>query len=144
MDWFLSNFENFACSSLFVFKRAYSSKSVDNKFTANFKNKYELTTEQQEALVGIILADGFIERAKPTHNARLTVEQVYPDQEAYLLSIRDLFAPLIKMEPFIVSRKADLRTKFINLSWLKHWVFLVWISIMIYFIFVKIKLYLLI
>lgn len=87
-----------------------SLRPIDNKFTANFKNKYELTTEQKEALVGIILADGFIERAKPTYNARLTVEQAYPDQESYLLSIRNLFAPLIKMEPFIVSRKADPRT----------------------------------
>ncbi|GAA5137723.1 hypothetical protein GCM10023339_78170 [Alloalcanivorax gelatiniphagus] len=95
---------------MFVFKRAYSSKPEENKFTAYFKNNYELTTEQKEALIGIILADGFLERAKPTHNTRLTVEQTYPDQESYLLSIRDLFAPLIKMEPSIVSRKADSRT----------------------------------
>lgn len=106
----LSGLDRLDCFSFVVFKRFYSSKPGFNKFTNNYKNEYELTVEQKEALVGIVLADGSLERAKPTHNTRLRVEQTYPEQKAYLLNISKLFAPLIKTEPTIVTRKADSRT----------------------------------
>jgi len=88
-----------------VFKRLYSSTPE-----VNYKNKYELTQEQKEALIGLMLADGYFERGKATHNTRFRVEHTYPEQESYVLSLRNLFAPLISMEPTVSVRKADPRT----------------------------------
>jgi hypothetical protein len=42
-----------------------------------YKNEYELTSIQKEALIGIILGDGFLERGKSTHNTRIRIEQSY-------------------------------------------------------------------
>lgn len=55
----------------------------------------ELNTEQQEALVGLILGDGYLERAKPTYNARLVIDQTYPKKEEYVNSLFELFRLLI-------------------------------------------------
>ena len=79
-------------------------------FSKDYKNKYELTQEQREALIGLILSDGFLERGKPTHNTRFRVEHAYPEQESYVLNVRALFTSLIAMEPVINVRKADPRT----------------------------------
>lgn len=57
-----------------------------------------------------MLADGSLERGKPTHNTRLRIDHTYPEQESYVLSLYTLFAPLIVNEPVIVERKADIRT----------------------------------
>lgn len=96
--------------SICVSKRLYSSTPEVNKFSVKYKNKYELTQEQKEALIGIMLADGHLERSKPSHNSRFRVEHTYPEQESYVFSIKILFASLIKMEPTIIVRKADPRT----------------------------------
>jgi hypothetical protein len=57
-----------------------------------------------------MLADGFLEKEKPTHNTRLRIDHTYPEQESYVISLYTLFASLIDMEPVIVVRKADPRT----------------------------------
>lgn len=33
---------------------------------------------QKEIIIGILLGDAFLERSKPSHNARLRIEQSYP------------------------------------------------------------------
>jgi hypothetical protein len=57
------------------------------RLSKEYKEDYNLTKEQKEALVGIILGDGSLERRKITHNTRLIIEQAYPEKESYLLSI---------------------------------------------------------
>ena len=69
-----------------------------------------MTVEQEEALIGIMLGDGYLERAKPTHTTRLWIEQAYPEKENYLLSLFDLFKPLVISKPKVIVRKADKRT----------------------------------
>lgn len=95
---------------LCVFKRFYSKTSEASKLSKQYKKEYELTQEQKEALIGIMLADGFLEKEKPTHNTRLRIDHTYPEQESYVLSLYNSFASLIDMEPVIVVRKADPRT----------------------------------
>jgi hypothetical protein len=46
-----------------LFKCFYS---TSNKFTNEYKKEYELTKEQREALIGILIADGHLEKGKPT------------------------------------------------------------------------------
>lgn len=64
-----------------------------------------MSIEQKEALIGIILGDGFLERSKSSHNTRLRIEQAYPEKEGYLRSLYDLFEPMTSMVPTILSRK---------------------------------------
>lgn len=58
-----------------------------------YKNEYELTSIQKEALIGIILGDGFLERGKSTHNTRIRIEQSYPEKSEYLKSLYKLLEP---------------------------------------------------
>jgi len=101
---------------LCIFKRPYSSNTYlglaqeVRKFSKQYKQEYELTQEQIDAIVGIILADGSLERGKPSHNTRLKIDHSYPEQESYVLGLRILFASLIASEPVIIVRKADGRT----------------------------------
>ena len=94
----------------FAPKRFYSNIPEISKFSSQYKEEfqYELTKEQKEAIIGIILAD--LERGKLTYNTRLRVEHTYPEQESYILLLHSIFAPLIATEPKIVVRKADSRT----------------------------------
>jgi hypothetical protein len=64
-----------------------------------------LTDIKKEALIGIILGDGFLERSKPTHNARIRIEQSYPEKSEYLKSLHELLEPLTAMEPTLLTRK---------------------------------------
>jgi hypothetical protein len=57
-----------------------------------------------------MLGDGYIERNKSTHNARLCLEQSYPEKEDYLLSLFELYRSLITNYPKIIIRKPDTRT----------------------------------
>lgn len=103
-------FDKLAYCSFAIFKRPYSSVTKEvNKLSAEYKKKYVLTDEQREALVGIILGDGYLERVKASHNTRLTVEHA-SEQAAFVLFISELFEGLIKTDPVISSRKADRRT----------------------------------
>ena len=87
-------------NSLFVQNsvRHYSTSIKDIKYSANYKKDYILTNIQKEALIGIMLGDGFIERAKPTHNARIRIEQSYPEKSEYLKSLHELLGPLTAMD----------------------------------------------
>ena len=93
-----------------VFKRFYSDISKSSKISKQYKKEYELTQEQKESLIGIMLADGFLEKGKPTYNTRLRIDHTYPEQKAYVFSLYSLFGQLIDMEPVIIERKADPRT----------------------------------
>jgi hypothetical protein len=75
------------------------------------KKNYVLSQEQKESLIGILLADGFLVKAKPEHNTRLRIDHTYPSQEAYVISIYTLFKSMVNMEPTILERKADIRTQ---------------------------------
>lgn len=91
-QWWLylsSTYLYYYTNSLYVFKRLYTQISADerSKFTKKYKKEYELTQEQKEAIIGIMLADGFLEREKPSYNTRLSKEHTYPEQESYVLSI---------------------------------------------------------
>lgn len=80
-------------------RRRYS-----DKLSSNNKKEYVLTTEQKDALIGIILGDGGLERAKPTHNTRLRIDQVYPRQASLVNNIYTLFNNIVKMSPKVLTR----------------------------------------
>lgn len=91
----------------YISKRGFSSNKdlTDIKYTLNYKREYILNLEQKEALIGIILGDGFLDRAKPNHNTRLRVEQSYPEKEKYLRSLYELLESMTTMSPTILTRK---------------------------------------
>lgn len=89
---------------------------LDNIYTNKYKKEFNLTSFQKEALVGILLGDGFLERLKPHYNTRLRLEQSYPEKEEYFNHLYDIFKPLVKMSPGILTRKADKRTGLIYQS----------------------------
>jgi hypothetical protein len=99
-------------------KRSFSTgNSIFNlKYTSEYKNEYILTPLQKEVLIGIILGDGFLERAKISHNTRLRIEQSYPEKEEYLRHLYDLFEPMAGKTPTIITRKRDKRTSVIYKS----------------------------
>lgn len=80
-------------------------------FFKEYKKKYKFNLEQKETLRGILLGDGFIERSIPTHNTRLCLEQNYPEKKDYLLSLFELYKPLVSSYPKIIVRKPDIRTE---------------------------------
>lgn len=88
-------------------KRGLSTKKdlSDVKYTIKYKKEYELSLVQKEALIGIILGDGFLDRPKPNHNTRLRIEQSYPEKEKYLRSLYKLLEPMTAMTPTILTRK---------------------------------------
>ena len=87
----------------------YSTNTKDIKYSAQYKNHYILTDIQREALIGIILGDGFIEKSKPAHNARIRIEQSYPEKSEHLKSLHELLEPLIAMEPTLLTRNNKKR-----------------------------------
>ena len=89
--------------------RNYSTSVKDIKYSAKYKKDYVLTDIQKEALIGIILGDGFVERSKPSHNTRIRIEQSYPEKSEYLKSLHELLEPLTAMEPTILTRKNKKR-----------------------------------
>jgi len=91
------------------------------KYTTKYKREYKLTPFQKQALVGIILGDGYLERAKSSYNTRLRIEQSYPEKEKYFNSLYSLFEPIVGMNPVILTRKPDKRTgKYTNQYILEH------------------------
>jgi len=79
-------------------------------FLKEYKNNYKLSLEQKEALIGIMLGDGYLDRKSPTYNTRLRLEQSYPEKKNYLLSLFELYKPLVVNYPKIIYRKPDKRT----------------------------------
>lgn len=82
-----------------------SEKKDSNKTVPDF------TPEHKGVLVGLLLADGFIEKRKPSHSARLRVDHSYPGQESYVRKLYSIFQPFCGTEPAIHIRKPDKRTK---------------------------------
>lgn len=87
-----------------------SNNKEKNRFTSEYRKNHKLTLEQEEALIGIMLGDGYLERKKSTHNTRLCLEQAYPKNENYLFSLFDLFKSLTISRPKVIIRKPDKRT----------------------------------
>ena len=53
-------------------------KSRDSK--RKLIKQYKLSLEQKEALIGILLGDGYLHRLKSTRNTSLYIEQSYPEK----------------------------------------------------------------
>jgi len=88
--------KNFNC----INRRYYST----NKLSKKYKEECELTPEQKEILIGIILGDGFLERLKITSNTRLKLDNTYPDQEDFVRKSRELLDSITNMEPKVLTR----------------------------------------
>jgi hypothetical protein len=69
-----------------------------------------LTPLQQDVLVGCMLGDAYIERAKSTHNARLRFDQTFPMHASYLMLLYGIFYDLTSKGPSLHIRKPDKRT----------------------------------
>lgn len=80
-----------------------------NKLSTKDKKEFELSSYQKDVLFGIILGDGFLEKKKQSWNARLRVEQLYPNQVEFVRSIYTILTPIVNMSPSILTRK-DRRT----------------------------------
>lgn len=76
----------------------------DKKYTVNYKKDYMLNLEQKEAIIGIILGDGFLDRAKPNYNTRLRIEQSYPEKDSYIKSLYKVFESMTSMSPTILTK----------------------------------------
>ncbi len=60
--------------------------------------------------MGLLLADGFLEKRKASHNTRLRVDHTYPTQEAYVKHLYEIFNPMCGKQPVISIRKPDKTT----------------------------------
>lgn len=93
-------------------------KSRDCK--RKLRKEYELSLEQKQALIGIMLGDGYLHRPKPTNNTALYIEQSYPEKEEYVKFLYRLMEPVVLNSPSVVTRKPDRRTGKISQS-LRFW-----------------------
>jgi hypothetical protein len=76
--------------------------------------------EQKEALIGVLLGDGYLSRFSFKGNTALCLEQSYPEKKIYLMHLFELYKPLITNYPSaprrgaegtkIIVRKPDKRT----------------------------------
>nr|YP_009268547.1 hypothetical protein [Beauveria caledonica]AMD61810.1 hypothetical protein [Beauveria caledonica] len=105
LKWNLFNLYIHILYKLYNSKRFFSSNSSIDIFSNKYKKEHELTKEQHEAIIGIILGDGSLERGKYTYNTRLRMEHNYPLQKSYVSYVYNIFSSLIKSEPTIVIRK---------------------------------------
>jgi hypothetical protein len=92
--------------------RSYSSI---NKLSKKYKEECELTSEQKEVLVGVILGDGCLEKLNDRSNTRLRVENVYPEQELFIIKLREIFDSIVNMPPKVLTR-TDKRSSKITQS----------------------------
>jgi len=81
-------------------KRYYST----NKLSKKYKEECELTPEQKETLIGVILGDGYLEKLNERSNTRLKIDNAYPDQEEFVNKLRELFDPITNMKPKVLIR----------------------------------------
>jgi hypothetical protein len=86
-------------------KRKYTQRKV-NPVKAGIK----LSTLQEEVLVGTLLGDASLERAKPTHNTRLRFDQTFPNHASYLMMLYGIYYNLISKGPLVLIRSPDKRT----------------------------------
>ena len=73
-------------------------------------SQVKLTQIQKEILIGTLLGDAFIERNKPTHNARIRFDQSFPNHASYLMKIFSYFYNLTGKGPTVIVRSPDKRT----------------------------------
>ena len=66
--------------------------------------------KKTEVLVGTSLGDAFIERFKPTQNARVHFDKSFPNHASYLMKIYSYFYNLTGKGPTVIIRKPDKRT----------------------------------
>lgn len=86
-------------------KRKYPQRKVSAA-----KQGVKLTPLQQEVLVGTMLGDAMIERAKSTHNGRLRFDQTFPAHASYLMMLYGIFYDLTSSGPSLSVRSPDKRT----------------------------------
>ena len=73
-------------------------------------SQVKLTQIQKEILIGTLLGDAFIERNKPTHNARIRFDQSFPNHASYLMKIFSYFYNLTGKGSTVIARSPDKRT----------------------------------
>lgn len=78
--------------------------------TSPLKSSVTLTRAQQDAVVGTMLGDSCMERAKENHSPRLRFEQTFPSHANYVTQLYILFQNLVGQCPRVISRKPDSRT----------------------------------
>ena len=74
------------------------------------KDNISLSEEQKEIIVGLLLADAYLERKKISHNTRLRIDHTYPNQEKYVEHLYKKFQTLSGKPPKIYIRNPDKRT----------------------------------
>jgi hypothetical protein len=100
----------------FIKKVYISTNSAEiPEFNNKYIKEYKLTKFQKEALIGLILGDGFLERIKPSHNTRLQIVQSDSDNEEYFNHLYLLFKSLVNMNPSILERKLNKNLKYKSL-----------------------------
>lgn len=79
---------------------------------ASIMNNISLSVIQKETIVGNLLGDASLERAKPTYNTRFRFDQSYPEHSSYLQSLYLLYQNLTGPlgSPKIYTRNPDKRT----------------------------------
>ena len=102
------NYNNLV-SSIFLLNPNINNQ-IKLRMTKEEKSQVQLTSVQKEILVGTMLGDAFIERSKPTHNARVRFDQSFPNHASYLMKIYSYFYNLTGKGPTVIIRKPDKRT----------------------------------
>jgi hypothetical protein len=92
-------------------RRNYST----NKLSKKYKEECELTLVQKEVLVGVILGDGLLEKLNDRSNTRLRVDNSYPEQELFVIKLREIFDSIVNMPPKVLTR-TDKRSSKITQS----------------------------
>lgn len=87
-----------------------STKIYKLRKTSEVKLKINLTPIQKEVIIGTLLGDASIERAKPNHNSRIRFDQSFPDHASYIIHLFGIFNNLCKKGPKVFIRKPDTRT----------------------------------
>lgn len=71
-------------------KNVKTTKIYKIRKTNEAKLKINLTSIQKDVVIGTLLGDSSIERAKPNHNSRIRFDQSFPEHATYLIY---LFGP---------------------------------------------------
>lgn len=80
----------------------FSNSVRDSK--RKLRKEYVLSLEQKEALIGIMLGDGYLRRPKPTNNTVLYIDQSYPEKKEYVNFLYKLLEPIVLTSPSILTR----------------------------------------
>src|SRR5690606_11659296 len=86
-----------------ILKNLYTTSSIERK---NIK----LSSFQKEALIGLLLGDVYIEKGKPSHNARLSFDQSLNKHSEYIMYLYSVFKDFVGTPPKTTNRKPDIRT----------------------------------